>query len=67
MELWISTRLFTVFVETNELGVIIDTASITRRFIGQHITALLRWGKSIGELKIEIIETTIEYYEKISL
>jgi len=40
---WLSCHRFTVQVNTDMAGIIVWTAPITRKFIGQPLTNLLGW------------------------
>lgn len=40
---WLSCSRFTVQVNVDERNIIIWTAPITRKFVGQPLTNLLRW------------------------
>jgi len=42
-KLWVSCSKFTIQVNIDDAGVIIWTAPIARKFIGQHIGALHTW------------------------
>jgi len=53
MKLWVSCKKFTVFVEIDENEIIVDTALVVRKFIGQPIQNLCRWFKKFGDLKVE--------------
>ena len=45
---WISCRLFTVQVTTDENSVIVWAAPIVRKFTGQPLDHLLRWARKQG-------------------
>lgn len=51
MEFWVSSKRGTCWVQTKN-DVIVDTASLWRKFIGQDFDALLRWLK---DAKVEEI------------
>jgi len=42
-EYWISCHAFTIGVTTNDSGIIIDSAPIVKKFIGQPLTNLTFW------------------------
>ncbi len=56
MKYWASCVKFTVLVVVDERGYIIDTAPITRRFIGQPFTNLKRWMIGLYGARFEEIE-----------
>lgn len=54
LRFWISCPKFTVLVVVNLEGVVIDTAPITRRFVGQGIEKLVGWARNkFGDVEIE--------------
>ena len=53
-KIWITCRLFTVQADT-EWGVIVRTAPIAKKFIGQPIGNLIRWAEKFGGARWEII------------
>lgn len=50
---WISCAKWTSRVVVDETGVIVKTAPVVRRFIGQPVENLLRWAARIGGLRVE--------------
>jgi len=40
---WFSTVRMTVYVETNKLDIVVRSAPITRKFLGQHVKNLVGW------------------------
>lgn len=51
LQFWYSSKKMTVHVTTNEGGVVVETAPIVRKFIGQHANKLARWMKAQGGFK----------------
>lgn len=51
LSFWYSSKRMTVCVVTDADGIILETASITRKFVGQHANALARWMKKQGGFK----------------
>ena len=51
---WVSCRRFTAKAVVID-GRIVDAAPILRKFIGQPITNLLDWARSLGDYRAEII------------
>lgn len=52
---WLSCNKFTILVVVNIFGDIMDTAPITRKFVGQPFENLKKWAGKFGNLKIEEI------------
>lgn len=57
-EWWVSCSRMTVWV-MNRDGYIMDTAPVTKRFIGQPFSNLLRWFERIGGLEYRRIDDAI--------
>lgn len=57
---WVSCPVWTVQVNTAD-GIILSTAPVTRRFVGQPLANLVRWARTFGE--VEIAELGQEYGE----
>lgn len=45
---WFSSNRMTVFVEVSEDGVVVQTAPVTRKFVGQPVANLERWMRKQG-------------------
>lgn len=43
---WLSNERFTVFVEVDALGLIVDTAPLTQKFVGQPWVNLREWSRT---------------------
>lgn len=56
MKYYVSCKKFTCYVETTNEGIILNTAPILKRFIGQNLDNLLSWCKSFGERRIEVLK-----------
>jgi hypothetical protein len=54
---WLSSKKMTIGVDTDEKGIIIDSAPIVRKFRGQHIKNLVSWMRRQGGFKAKRIET----------
>lgn len=57
MTYWVSTERFTVRVETaiaRETGweMIVNTAPLAKRFVGQRLDRFLGWAKKMGGIRI---------------
>jgi len=48
---WLSSRKMTMGVDTDDKGIIINSAPIVRKFKGQHIKNLVKWMKKQGGFK----------------
>lgn len=55
-EWWFSSDKMTVSVSV-ENGIIVATAPITRKFIGQPLDNLVRWMRSLGGFRHELMFT----------
>jgi len=53
-DLWVSCNWATGFVKIDDKGVIIETAPIFKKFIGQSIESLTTWLKK--KSKVEIVD-----------
>lgn len=53
MKIWISTKKFTVVVETDDDRIIRKAAPMVRKFIGQPVDNLFKWAATFGGLKVE--------------
>lgn len=51
-EWWVSSKKMTFLVVTVD-NIIIDSAPIGRKFVGQHLIKLLKWMQKQGDLKVE--------------
>lgn len=47
-EWWLSSKRMTIGVVTDQQGVIVETAPIARKFVGQRLSNLVRWMKKQG-------------------
>ena len=45
---WLSCSLMTVLAAVDEAGLIVETAPVTRRFVGQHVGRLVSWLRGMG-------------------
>jgi hypothetical protein len=52
---WVSSTIGTCFVETKQ-GVIIDTAPLWGKFIGQPLSNLTRWLSNKGLIVREVVD-----------
>lgn len=50
---WLSCTKLTVYAETDEAGIVLRTAPITRKFIGQDLNNLIRWMSKFSEVSVE--------------
>lgn len=50
---WMSYNKFTVQVDLDENGLIVWTAPITKRFVGQHVSRLKEWMIKLGGYRAE--------------
>jgi len=53
-----SSAKFTVYVKMED-GIIIDTAPVTRKFIGQPYSNLVYWMKKFGDVKFYNLDNYI--------
>lgn len=52
----VSNKKFTCVIEVNEKDIIIKTAPILRKFIGQNLQNLIKWCNSIGKTELIKLE-----------
>lgn len=50
--LWLSSQRMTVIAYLDERGIIVRTAPVTRKFVGQHVSHLELWMGRQGNLRI---------------
>lgn len=60
MSFWLSSLEMTVFVVINERDIVIETAPITRRFIGQPLKNLVKWMSVQGGLRMEELDERLD-------
>ncbi len=52
---WLSSKKITVGVDTDQKGIITDSAPIVKVFRGQHINKLIKWMRKQGGFKAKEI------------
>lgn len=52
-EYWISCKRMSVWAQVDEGGTLVDTANITKKFVGQPFPNLLSWLRKMGGLRVK--------------
>lgn len=52
---WFSSRAMTIRVSVDRSGIVVHTAPVAARFIGQHVEALRRWMEKQGGFRMEVL------------